>query len=53
MVRDFDLSLEDIQCYILKSEEEKDNFVLELALKYNTTYASVRFKIYKTLEGSI
>lgn len=53
MVTDVDLSLWDIQYYILKPENEKTDFVLELAKKYGSTFVSVRYKICKTLEGSI
>jgi hypothetical protein len=53
MVQDVELSLWDIQYYILKTEEEKTPFLLELAKKYGSTYVSVRYKIIKTLEDSI
>jgi hypothetical protein len=53
MVTDVDLSLWDIQYYILKNEDEKIDFLFELAKKYSSTYVSVRYKIIKTLEGSI
>jgi hypothetical protein len=53
MVQDVDMSLWDIQYYILKPENEKMEFVLELAKKYESTYLSLRYKIFKTLEGSV
>lgn len=53
MVTDVDLSLWDIQYYILKPEEEKTEFLLELAQKYGSTFVSVRYKIIKTLEEAV
>jgi len=38
---------------VLKPENEKTDFVLELAKKYGSTFVSVRYKICKTLEGCI